>query len=180
VPEEPYASDRELALLPFGVLMATFGIERLLAARARWSRATALALLAVVPLHFLFFEVHYFGDYHRRSAFWFEWNHLGGLEEVIAREAGTQRRVFLSNGDDAMMEVYWRLVLARHHRETLLEKTAYFDARQVGIDDLPRGALILINRNDTAPTPFVASGQLRQLVAIPEPGDLPYYFVLER
>jgi len=32
---EPYAIDRELALLPFGALAATFGVERML--RERWS-----------------------------------------------------------------------------------------------------------------------------------------------
>jgi hypothetical protein len=73
-----------------------------------------------------------------------------------------------------------RLALAKHRREALLQKTVYFDAKRVGIDDLPRGALILINRDDTALAPLLASGQLRQLAAIPEPGDPPHYFVVER
>jgi cysteine synthase B len=104
----------------------------------------------------------------------------GTAEEIIAREANDDRPIFLSNGDDAMMEGYWRLALAKHRREALLQKTVYFDAKRVGIDDLPRRALILINRDDTALAPLLASGQLHQLAAIPEPADPPYYFVVER
>ena len=57
---EPYASDRELVLLPFGVLIAAFGAERLLGLRTRLGRTSALCLLALLPLHFLFFEVRLF------------------------------------------------------------------------------------------------------------------------
>jgi hypothetical protein len=59
-----------------------------------------------------------------------------------------------------MMEAYWRLALAAHHREDL--------------------ALILINRHNPEMTALAASGQLHQVAAIPEPGDVPYYFVVER
>jgi hypothetical protein len=180
VPEEPYASDRELALLIFGVLLAMFGIERLLANRQRWARSAAVALMTLVPLHFAFFLVHYFGDYHRRAAFWFEWDHLGALQEIIDRNPQRDRPVFLSNGDDAMMEAYWRLALARNHDEELIKRTVYFDARRISLDTVPPHALIVINRNDAALVALVASGQLHQLAAITEPGDDPYYFVVER
>ena len=89
---EPYASDRELVLLPFGVLIAAFGAERLLSVAHAMGPCRAMSLLALVPLHFLFFEVDYFGDYHRRAAFWFDWNHRGGLEEIIVREKATTGR----------------------------------------------------------------------------------------
>lgn len=177
---EPYASDRELVLLPFGVLIAAFGIERLLALRTRGGRAAAIGLLALVPLHFLFFEVDYFGDYHRRSAFWFDWNHRGGLEEIIAREGRDDRPIFLSNGGDALMAAYWRFAVLKHHREDLLPKTVYFDANHLDITTVPRNALILMNRDDAPLVALVRSGQLKELVAIPEPGDPPYYAVAER
>ena len=73
--------------------------------------AAAVGLLALVPLHFLFFEVDYFGDYHRRAAFWFDWNHRDGLEAIIAREAGDDRPIVLSNGDDPLMAAYWRFAV---------------------------------------------------------------------
>jgi 4-amino-4-deoxy-L-arabinose transferase-like glycosyltransferase len=177
---EPYASDRELVVLPFGVLIAGFGIERLLAVRTRLGRAAAIGLLALVPLHFLFFEVDYFGDYHRRAAFWFDWNHRGGLEDIIARERGGDRPVYLSAGGNALMAAYWRFALLKHHREDLLAKTVYFDSNTVDITTVPGRALILMSRDDARLVALVKSGQLRELALVPEPADPPYYAVVER
>jgi 4-amino-4-deoxy-L-arabinose transferase-like glycosyltransferase len=177
---EPYASDRELVLLPFGVLIAAFGVERLLAWRTRWGRAGAMSLLALIPIHFLFFEIDYFGDYHRRAAFWFDWNHRGGLEEIIVREERDDRPIFLSNGGDALMAAYWRFALLKHHREDLLSKTVYFDAKGLDITTVPGRALILMKRDDAQLVALVRSGQLRELAPVPEPADPPYYAVAER
>jgi 4-amino-4-deoxy-L-arabinose transferase-like glycosyltransferase len=177
---EAYASDRELVLLPFGVLIAAFGLQRLLALRTRWGRAAAIGLVALVPIHFLFFVFDYFGDYHRRAAFWFDWNHRGGLEEIIRREEHDDRPIFLSNGRDPMMAAHWRLALLKHHREDLLRQTVYFDATTVEASKLPRDALILINRDDPALSALVSAGELKLLLAVPEPADPPYYSVVER
>jgi len=177
---EPYASDRELVLLPFGVLIAAFGAERLLARRTGWVRAGAIGLLALVPLHFLFFEFDYFGDYHRRSAFWFDWNHRGGLEAIIALDARGDRPIVLSNGDDSMMAAFWRFEVLKYHRADLLPLTRYVDARTLDFSTVPPRALILMNRNDAPLVGLIASRQLRQLAEIPEPADPPYYIVAER
>jgi len=176
---EPYASDRELVVLPFGVLIAAFGIERLRGARTRWMLAFAFALFALVPLHFFFFEFHYFGDYHRRSPFWFEWNHRGGLEAIIALEDRESRPIFLSTDDDPMMEVYWRFALLKHRREELQQRTVDFSARRFNLSTVPRRSLILFSRRDEAAIALLRAGTLTQLLAVPEPGDIPYYFVAE-
>jgi 4-amino-4-deoxy-L-arabinose transferase-like glycosyltransferase len=177
---EPYASDRELVLLPFGVLIAAYGAERLLEARTRSRHAAAVGLLALLPLHFLFFEFDYFGDYHRRVAFWFDWNHRDGLEAIIAREAGDNRPIVLSSGDDPLLPAYWRFAVLKHHREDLEANTRYVDGRTVDISTIPAHALILMNRNDTSLAALIASGQLRELSTIPEPGDPPFYILAER
>ncbi len=120
---EPYASDRELVLLPFGVLIAAYGAERLLEVRTPSRHAAAVGLLALLPLHFLFFEFDYFGDYHRRVAFWFDWNHRDGLEAIIAREAADNRPIVLSSGDDPLLPAFWRFAVLKHHREDLEAST---------------------------------------------------------
>src|SRR3954451_23222555 len=177
---EPYASDRELVVLPFGVLIAAFGAERLTAMRAPATRAVGIAVLALLPLHALFFGVDYFGDYHRRAAFWFDWNHRGGLEAIIAREAGDDRPIVLSNGDDPMMAPYWRFALLKNHRTDLLARTRFVDGRREGLAGVPAHALVLMNRNDVGLTALIASGQLKEVAAVPEPADPPYYIVAER
>ena len=158
---EPYASDRELVLLPFGVLIAAYGAERLLDARTPLRHAAAVGLLALLPLHFLFFEFDYFGDYHRRVAFWFDWNHRDGLEAIIAREAGDNRPIVLSSGDDPLLPAYWRFAVLKHHREDLEASTRYVDGRTVDISAVPAHALILMNRNDSSLAALIESGQLR-------------------
>jgi hypothetical protein len=177
---EPYASDRELVLLPFGVLIAAFGAERLLATRTRSVRLAAIGLLVLIPLHFVFFEIDYFGDYHRRAAFWFDWNHRGGLEEIIAREEHSARPIFLSNGGDAQMAAFWRFAVLKHHREDLLPRTVYFDAKHLDISTVPADALILMSRDDAPLVALVESGALKELARVPEPADPPYYIVAER
>jgi len=177
---DPYASDRELAVLPFGVVLATYGVERLLAVRAPWGRRAAIALVALAPLHFLFFEVDYFTDYHRRSAFWFDWNHRGGVEEILARVAHDERPILLSSSRDTVMESYWRFAALKHRRADLLQRPVYFDWQHVEIASLPPRSLILATRNDAPLIAAAESGALRRLVDIPEPGDPPYFVVLER
>jgi hypothetical protein len=178
--QDPYASDRELAVLLFGVLLAAYGVERLLTVRAWWGRRAAIALLAMVPLHFLFFEVDYFTDYHRRAAFWFEWNHRGGVEEILARAARDERPIFLSSSRDPVMESYWRFAALKQRRADLVQRPVYFDWQHFDIASLPPRSLILATRNDAPLIAAAETGALRRLVEIPEPGDPPYFVVLER
>ena len=178
---EPYAIDREMALVPFGVLIAVFGVAHMLASDRRWHRMAGIGLLAATPLHFAFFWVDYFGDYRGRSAFWFEFNHRGALEEVIAREAQEHPpAIYLSRGHDPYIEPYWQLSLIKHHREDLLQRTVYFDAGSLDIQTVPAGSLLVVNRNDVPIDALVAAGTLHRLALIPEPADPPYFSVLRR
>ena len=166
-------------MLPFSVRLPPLASSEC-SLPSRSARAATIGLLVLIPLHFLFFEVDYFGDYHRRVAFWFDWNHRGGLEEIIAREAGDDRPIFLSNGSDAIMAAYWRFAVLKHHRQDLLGKTVYFDAKTLEINSVPDRALILMSRDDGRLVAMVRSGQLTELASIPEPADPPYYAVVER
>ena len=78
------------------------------------------------------------------------------------------------------MAAYWRFALLKHHREDLLGRTVYFDAKTLDINHVPRRALILMNRDDAPLVALVKSGQLLELASIPEPADPPYYAVAER
>jgi 4-amino-4-deoxy-L-arabinose transferase-like glycosyltransferase len=179
---EPYASDRELAVLVFGVLIATFGIERLLAMKGRWERRIAVVLLAALPLHFLFFQYHYFGDYHGRSASWYEWNHHDALEAIIAREtdARTPRQVYLSSGIEKNIAAFWRLALIKKERLDLLEHTTYFDSKVLDPSSIPSGSLVFVTVDDKPLLERIPSGEFRELFRAPEPADDPVFFVLER
>lgn len=178
---EPYASDRELAVLVFGVLLATFGIERLLTWSGRLSRPVALGALALLPLHFLFFQYHYFGDYHRRSASWYEWNHPAALEAIIDRQSGSSvRPVYLSAGVEKNIEAFWMLSTAKRGRRDLLAHTVYFDSKNFDLSTVPPNSLLFVTVDDRALLEAVKTGQLREVMHAEEPADAPVFYVLER
>lgn len=178
---EPYASDRELGVLIFGVVIATFGVERLVAMTGRWERVVAIAILAALPLHFVFFQYHYFGDYHGRSASWYEWNHRDALETIVALQNREQPRlVYLSSGIEKQIGAFWRLALVKKHRLDLLEHTVYFDANVLDIATVPAGSLIFATIDDKALLARAERGELHQVFRALEPADDPVFFVLEK
>jgi 4-amino-4-deoxy-L-arabinose transferase-like glycosyltransferase len=179
---EPWAVDRELVILPFGVLLAVFGIEAMLASpRRRW-RAAAAVLLALVPLHFAFFLYQYYGDYRVRSATWFNNNRRDALESIIALDRATRApAVYLSTAHIRYLDDYWRLYLIKHDREDLLARSIYVeDAAGLDVRTVPRGALFLASRKDVGLQSLVEQGQLRRVMDALEPGDPSYLSVLQR
>ncbi len=177
---EPYASDRELAVLVFGVLIAVYGIERLVAMSGKWERRIATGLLVALPLHFLFFQYHYFGDYHGRSASWYEWNHRDALETIVARQTTPVRPVYLSSAIEKNIAAFWRLALIKKQRLDLLEHTMYFNSQTVDVSTIPKGALIFVTVDDKPLLERIPSGEFLEVFRAPEPADDPVFFVLER
>lgn len=178
---EPYAIDRELALLPFGALVAAAGARALMATTSRTRRAMGIALLAAVPVHFALFLVDYYRDYPPRSAFWFSWNRRGAIEAVLAADrARPAPAVYLSTHHITSIDAYWRLYLIKYHREDLLPKTVYFDSDRFDVESIPTGSLVLVGPDDRALGPSIAAGALRVMATIPEPADSPFFSLLAR
>ncbi|MGH9384667.1 MAG: ArnT family glycosyltransferase [Vicinamibacterales bacterium] len=187
---EPYASDRELAVMVFGVLIATYGIERVVTlwwkppSTSMWRqplRVACIAVLAALPAHFLFSQFHYFGDYHGRSASYFEWNHRDALEAIVARQTGaTARPVYLSSGLEKQIAAYWRLSLIKNNRLDLLDHTAYFNSQTVDPASIPKGSLIFVTVDDKRLLERVPGGEFREVFQAPEPADPPAFFILEK
>ena len=179
VPER-YAVDRELAILPFGVLAATFGAKYMFE-RGRVWRTVALCLLALVPIHFAVFCAEYFGPYRLQSAYWFEFNRRGAMEDILAREPVEHPpAIYLSTWRTPYLDAYWQLYLIKHHRQDLLSRTRHLDTDTPDINSVPAGSLLLTSRQDTYLDKFVASGELKTVALIPEPGDPPAFAILRR
>ena len=178
---EPYAIDRELELLPFGVLIATRGVERLLAARARVYRAAAIVLLALVPLHFAFVLFDYFGDYRIRSAIWFSGNRRGALESIVAR-ASRERvpAIYLSTRHVPYLDAYWQFYLIKQRRQDLLQRTIYFTEGTLDPSAVPAGSLVLASRDDRPLFALAESRGLRRIELVPEPDGTPLFAIFQR
>ncbi len=176
---EPYAVDRELELLPFGVLAAVAGARSLIGSRRRIVRGVAVALLVLIPAHFAFFLWDYFRDYPVWAAFWFNWNRRGAIEMLLARaELRPPPAIYISTHHVPYIDAYWRLYLIKHRREDLLARTRYFG--EDGLDAaIPAESLVLSGIDDRSVDRLVASGRLRRLASIPEPGNAPFFSILE-
>jgi 4-amino-4-deoxy-L-arabinose transferase-like glycosyltransferase len=178
---------RATALLPFGALIAAYGVVSLL--RLGWSgRLTAAVLLGLVPIQFTMFARDYFGDYRVRSSPWLGGNLRGALEALIDRErltaapavyfARIRSTAGLLDTRNRWMDAYWRFYLIKHHREDLLARSMPIDTTDVHW--MMPGSLVLANEGDRVAAALVASGQLRRVTSIPEIGGEPFFLMLAR
>ena len=178
---EPYSTSRQLPIVLFGAIIATYGIQRILTWRGA-GRAIAVATLALLPLHYLFFVNHYFGAYHGYAAAPFEWNHRDALAAIIERSpADKPKPVFLTTVREQHIDAFWRLALALHRREDLMAHTSYiFPAKMQGFDAIPAGALVLATVDDKSLLDAVKTGEFTEILRVREPADDPVFIVLQR
>jgi len=177
---EPYTIDRALAFLPFGALIAAAGVDRLLSARTKAVRMAAIVLLALIPLQFAFFYADYLTAYRVRSAFWFNGNNRGALEEIIAAAPpGSTVPVYLSE-NIPFIHFYWKLYLLKHHREDLLARTVFFTLENLHVDALPPDHIVLTNVDDGVERALIGSGRMKRVKIIGEPDGMATFARLER
>lgn len=178
---EPYAIDRELELLPFAALAAAAGLRAILARTPRWRHAVLIGVLAIGGADVVVFGIDYFKDYRGRSSFWFEGNHRGAFDAIIARApAGDGPPIYLSRDSDPYVASYWRFSTIERHREDLRARTVLFRWETLDAAALPSGTLVLGTRQDPRASSLVASGTLHLVASIPEPADPPYFLILQR
>ena len=178
---EPYAIDRELELLPFGVLIAVAGARFLATAPRKAWRTAGVILLAAVPVYFAFFSVDYYRDYPRGAAFWFNWNARDAIAELTAlAPRGKPATIYLSTHHVSNLQAYWRLYARIYGRQDLLPHAVDFDSDAIDVATIEPGSLLLVGRDDVALAPAIETGMLRRLESIAEPADPPFFSILIR
>jgi hypothetical protein len=168
--DEKYAIDRALGLLPFGVIIAAFGVEWLLVQRGRYltfALRVALAAMAIwMVTQFDAFHRDYFTDYRVRAAFWFNNNHPGALDPIISdHPEGDGRPVYLSVRLP-FIRYHWALQVIQRHRTDLLKRTVYFDAERLDLDALPTGTTLLTNADAADQRFLLRSGRFRVIANV--------------
>ena len=98
---------------------------------------------------------------------------IGAREDVNA-----PRPVYLTTGTATPRAGYWRLSLIKHKRLDLLAHTTYFDAAALDLATLPANSLVLATVDELRV--LTGPGKLRVIYSAPEPGDDPFFHVLER
>jgi hypothetical protein len=166
---EAWAVQRELEVLPFGVLLATIGIKQLIGA-TRATRWVAVAALAASLVIFVDFSRDYFTDYPLNSIGWFGLNIDGAVTRMLERDRAGQPppAVYVSSTIPYSL-ARWRFSLAKARREDLLPQTFSFDAGTT-VDAIPRGSLIVVLAAETN-TLIARDNQLTRIGAVNEPGS---------
>jgi 4-amino-4-deoxy-L-arabinose transferase-like glycosyltransferase len=141
---EPFAIQRAVSLLPFGVLLAAFALIGL-RQRSLVERAVVLIALATVPVQFSGFVTDYFGDYRVRSA--------GALDPTAFRETAAALQELMTEAPAPAIALTaplydvsakWRFYATANQRVEWLAKTRYFSGRLDEIAALPSGTLAVV------------------------------------
>lgn len=112
--------------IPFGVLVATYGMVALATARSWVWRAVAVGLVASVPMQFTGFYQDYMGRHRVQSSAWFG----GNTREIFTaaiRQADTDppQRVYVSDAIP-FAERYWRFYALTEGRRDVIERFARY------------------------------------------------------
>jgi hypothetical protein len=176
---EPYAVDREMVLIPAGVLLAVAGVVHLQTHNSRWARRLLAVLLILVPLHFGAFLFDYFVDYRRHAGFWYGLNKAGALEAVIeAEHQQPAPAIYLSTVRDPFLDAYWQFTTAKTGRSDLRSKTIAVDGATLDYASVPRGALLLLNRSDDTWEAVLARQDVVRVADVNEVAEPQQYWVI--
>jgi len=141
--EEPYAIYREMEILPFAVLIATFGARAMLRAdRRRW-RALAIVALLAMPMQFGYFMKDYFTDYRLNSFGWFGGNIREAVNTVV--QVDRERRVpaiYLSARIPYALE-RWHYYLVQAGQEGIFGRTRALTPSD-DVVDIPQGSIVVV------------------------------------
>lgn len=168
-------ASRILVILPFAVLLATYGASHLLAHKFRFFKILAVLLLILIPIQFSFFLKDYFTGYRERSYTWFNYNIPGILEEVIKQDnLQSHSRIYIDNRT-WLIQPYWKFYLIKNNRTDLLSKTEYYT--DINLNELPKGSLLEYRFDNLALKQQIQGSNFRKIKEITEPDGFVSYFL---
>jgi 4-amino-4-deoxy-L-arabinose transferase-like glycosyltransferase len=180
LPEAPrYATARDLLVIPFGVLIATAGIEFLVRQRPV-GLAVAVLLLISMPLQFATYVRDYFGDYQIRSSYRHDFLNVRGVVEYVAAadESSHVPAVFLSDDVGAGKAVQWKFHLITHDRTDLWHRTRYFSAATFDPGSVPAGSLLVLPADHPDLNALLRSGRCLLVHVVHDVTDRPAAVIL--
>ena len=117
--------NRLMFAIPFGVLVAAYGVDLMLRARPSAIRAAAVAILLTIPWQFAGLYAGYFGGYGLTAAPWLAGNSREALRALMARAAATDGPIYISQEID-YVDRTWRFYAIADGRLDMIDRTSYF------------------------------------------------------
>ena len=171
---------RELVMLVFGTLIATFGLEWLVASGQRgvW-RAAGVVLLLLMPFQFRAFHTDYMTENRIRTSLWFGGNIRGAFEDVInRRREAPVGPVYLSTRIPYVDE-YWGFYRLKQHAEAMAVPV-YFDPAKLDPEQPPAGTLLVSTAGEAPAPELLLQHGWRQVFNATEPNGASTYLVFEK
>jgi 4-amino-4-deoxy-L-arabinose transferase-like glycosyltransferase len=160
-------ANRLMFAIPFGALVAMFGLSWLIAS-PRWrARLLAALLLTAMIWQFVGFYRDYMGPYRVRSAAWFGFNLSGAMSTALAAsEGGT---IYISPRIP-YAPIFWRFRAIQDGRAELIDAARYEEPGEFA----PPGTLAVCPENNTECAP-VGGGSWTAL-SVPDQPEGPTRF----
>lgn len=168
--------NRVLYVIPFGVLVAAFGVRALLSTKWWPVRLGTVALLIGVVGQFGLVYAHYLNEYRVSSAPYFGGDARGAVEEVIARVKDGP--VYLDSRTP--IERYWRFYALVHAVPGLVGRPTYYDQELFSPSAPPIGALLVCTRGDRVCAAVSSQAEWRRVAARQEPDGSIVFEVFEK
>ena len=132
--------NRLMFAIPFGALVAAYGVAAMLRARPIAIRVAGVALLISIPWQFSGFYAGYFGGYRLTSAQWQAGNSREALRALMARAATTAGPIYISQEINHVHRT-WRFYAIADGRTDMIDRASYF-LESAPIDAPPGAPLI--------------------------------------
>lgn len=163
---------RALFMIPFAILLATFGVKMLL---SKYPKIT-LVLLLLIPLQFGAFWYNYMKGYRFRSYQWFNYNIGGALESAINKSAGKEK-IYLDKRVD-FIDRYWTFNTIKYNRTDLQTKIELFDPYHMEEQKFPKNSLFVVQFNNVDGQKDQI-GEFKKVDTIYEPDSTSRFFLFE-
>ncbi|MDP3716151.1 MAG: glycosyltransferase family 39 protein [Acidobacteriota bacterium] len=166
---------RGMFVLPFGVVVATYGLSVMWASPRRVWRLAATALLLTIPIQFAGFYRDYMGSYRERTSEWYGGNLRAALLEVM-RHPPVSGATYVSRGIP-YADVYWRF-----YAQTTLGAPAspeLLDPEIAETRSFAAGAKAITAVDEPLAAVLDRTGWRRETV-VTEPGGRPAFVVFQK
>ena len=167
---------RGLFVLPFGVLIAAYGLQAFLASPRRAWRVAGVVLLATVPLQFGGFYRDYLGPYREQSSPWYGRNLRGALVEVLEHPPASGQTYVSRSIPYA--DIYWRFYALALSRAPVTAPLS-IDPESEAVRSAASGSLAVVAADDPLAATLDRAGWRRVHTAT-EPDGTPAFVVFQK
>lgn len=170
--------NRVMFAIPFGVLVAAYGVHVMLRGRLVAIRTAAVLLLLAIGWQFAGFYSGYFGGYGRNAAPWLAGNAREALRALMAQAEIMRGRIYISQEIDWVHRT-WRFYAIADDRMDLIDRTSYYSESPPA--DAPPGSMLICPAasgrcqalkqqgwHDTATVPSLDGSRAFTLLTLPE------------